>query len=90
MIVWYLSTLFPLHAEVKEDAHGEEVQEFQDADGAETKAESEQTTDVGEEINESIELPALIADEVQVLEIDVHHRQVVLYVSLICQMRMLG
>ena len=73
----------PRQADIEPQPEREEVRELDDAERADPHAEAEEAADVGEEVDDPEELGPLLPHEVQRLEVDVHHGQVVGHVRVV-------
>ena len=73
----------PRQADVQPQSEREEIGELDDAERADPHAEAEEAADVGEEVDDAEELRPLLPHEVQRLEVDVDHGQVVGHVGVV-------
>ena len=73
----------PRQADIEPQPEREEVRELDDAERADPHAEAEEAANVGEEVDDPEELGPLLPHEVQRLEVDVHHGQVVGHVRVV-------
>ena len=73
----------PRQADVQPQSEREEIGELDDAERAHSHAEAEEAAHVGEEVDDAEELRPLLPHEVQRLEVDVDHGQVVGHVGVV-------
>ena len=71
------------HCLVAEEPEGEEVDGLNKAEHAETHAQAKDPTNVGEEVDEPIQLSSFPPHEMKILKIDVHHCQIFLHIGII-------